>query len=559
MKFLLIFFISLILTILITPYLIRLLRNKGHFDLPGDRKIHIDKTPRMGGVVLFVVLITLLLIFYADIIAIKYMIFGSIVIFICGILDDLYDLSWPIKLFIQSIASLLLLIFLNTFIVEVKLFTIIIIYPFDQILLFIFILGVINSVNFLDGMDGLVSGYSLLNFIIILVLGIYKNDTLLILVSSIFIGSVIGFLKFNAHPAKIFLGDSGSLFIGFLLAFVSIKAFTNFRAASETITNLDIAFPIILLSIPIIDSTRVVSQRLFNKTNPFLPDTNHLHHVIYHTRISHKRAVFIIHLFSIIFAGLALYYIQNGPDYILILAYTLSLTLLVFAKPGLSFLANFEIISKVKALLLFLPSFIINTFKKYFLIISPLFVGIIIFKSISTKSFLELDYIIFLLVIGIIMIMVAHFHNKITTTINGLYFFFNVSIFFLFNNSLHIFNSNGATDLLIKTGNIFLITIILLALLITFFIVVKDRLNINGTLFTGIELIILVVIAMLISIRELVGTINIDAIVENLVIAFILYLWYKIIIHLKPNLNKNLFYGSFVISFISILISLLSL
>ena len=218
MQYLIILFATLVGTIFIAPYFIELFNKIKIVDLPdGMRKLHSTPVPRMGGLLIFLVFIASLFIFYGDINSIKFYLFGIIIIFTLGAYDDLLGTNWSLKFLYQIVAASLLLLFLLPKFSSLHLFT------FDfpivpaSIILIVFIVGTINSFNLLDGLDGLVSGISLLVFILLFFVSLNFMDTFLLIVLSSVIGCLIGFLKYNGYPARIFLGDSGSFLLGYLV------------------------------------------------------------------------------------------------------------------------------------------------------------------------------------------------------------------------------------------------------------------------------------------------------------------------------------------------------
>tara|TARA_B100001093_G_C26489846_1_gene868570 strand:+ start:160 stop:657 length:498 start_codon:yes stop_codon:yes gene_type:complete len=164
--------------------------------------------------------------------------------------------------------------------------------------------GVINAINWLDGLDGLSSGYVTIICIPLIFLAFYfENYYLLPFILSL-IGSCIGFLRYNIYPSKILMGDGGSNFLGSFLAITSILAI---KSSSD---NLYLLPSLFLLSMPILDMAFVIFTRFMNKTSPFLPDNNHLHHRIMNSGFSHKNTVYIIHSFTIFLSTIicVLYY-----------------------------------------------------------------------------------------------------------------------------------------------------------------------------------------------------------------------------------------------------------
>lgn len=199
-------FFSFLIAIIITPLFIKYLTNLGILDNPdNNRKLHSSPVPRMGGLVIYLIIISFILIFYSDIREIKELLIGSFILIVLGVIDDFIGIRWYIKFIVQSIASVFLVfqLFVNqnySFnIAGYNLPT-----EFAIILSFFAIVGLLNAFNLLDGLDGLVSGLSLIIASLSFLLSVYVNSYLQSLLSIVLIGSTLGFLKYNGNPARIF-------------------------------------------------------------------------------------------------------------------------------------------------------------------------------------------------------------------------------------------------------------------------------------------------------------------------------------------------------------------
>lgn len=306
MYLILIFYVNLTLTLLFTPFLIIYLTKHEIIDLPGGRRVNTYAVPRMGGVIVYLTSILSVLIFYGDLGIIKYFILGSVIIFFLGSVDDINGVGYKVKFLVQFIAALLLITFLSSEYNTLSFFGIHIPAPFDKVLLTIFVVGVMNAINLYDGLDGLVPGFSLLVSIVTLIIGWHLNDKLVLILSASLIGALIGFLKYNASPAKIFLGDSGSLTLGFFLA-----ATVLLSSRSASTGNIDLTFSVILLAVPIVDTLKVMLIRLKKHRNIFISDKSHVHHIILQCNVNHKTTVLILQGFSLVFAMTAMLYSRN--------------------------------------------------------------------------------------------------------------------------------------------------------------------------------------------------------------------------------------------------------
>jgi UDP-GlcNAc:undecaprenyl-phosphate GlcNAc-1-phosphate transferase len=160
------------------------------------------------------------------------------------------------------------------------------------------IVGVTNAINLIDGLDGLAAGVSGIAVATILVMGIIMGNTTVILLSAILLGSIVGFLFFNFHPAKIFMGDSGSLFLGFALATLSMLGF-------KQITVVSFVTPLLIIGVPLSDTFFAIVRRWIHKKPIFAPDKGHLHHCLQQLGFSHRKTVLIIYGIATFFGACA--------------------------------------------------------------------------------------------------------------------------------------------------------------------------------------------------------------------------------------------------------------
>ena len=324
MDLLIIFYISLLLTLFFTPFFIEYLTKHEIIDLPGGRRINTYAVPRMGGLVIYLTSILSIVAFYGNLDEVKYFILGSVLLLLVGVFDDVREVNYKKKFVVQFATALLLVAFLSSRYSTLSFFGLNIPYPLDKIILIIFIVGVINALNLYDGLDGLVTGFSLLVTIITFIIGWQLDNRLLLILSVSLIGSLTGFLKYNAYPAKIFLGDCGSLTLGFFLVTLALISSENIATR-----NMDLTFSVILLATPVIDTLKVMFIRIKNRRNPFISDTSHVHHIILGSNVKHKATVFILQGFSLLFVLIAVLYRSNFVVGLVIFAFLASMLLLI--------------------------------------------------------------------------------------------------------------------------------------------------------------------------------------------------------------------------------------
>ncbi|MBC8590099.1 glycosyltransferase family 4 protein [Wansuia hejianensis] len=301
-NFIMPFCISAFISLLMTPLVKKLAWKIGAVDIPKDgRRIHRKAMPLIGGLAIYIgVIITSIIYLPLDRFLIS-MIIGSTIIVISGIIDDIKELSPRLKLIFQLMSGLVLILgdvridFIrnpfsnNNLLLDLKWLSI-------PITLF-WCIGIINTFNLIDGLDGLAAGVAFISsFSLILVAGRY-NYTNIIILSSIVAGACIGFLPFNFNPARIFMGDTGSLFLGFMLASISIEG------VMKSVTAISIVVPIMILGIPIFDTTFAIIRRFLSGKSIMDADKGHLHHRLMNRGYGHRDTVLILYSISIIFGA----------------------------------------------------------------------------------------------------------------------------------------------------------------------------------------------------------------------------------------------------------------
>jgi UDP-GlcNAc:undecaprenyl-phosphate GlcNAc-1-phosphate transferase len=283
------FFVSFI----ITPFIARLGKKQNLVDKPGYRKIHNDAIPNLGGIVIFFGFLFSILIFVPLQKQIQLLIAGSIIILLLGIVDDITDLKPLNKILIQMIPALIFIVFhssvINQFIWQKLSFFNTAGYLLYPILL-LWIVGVTNSINLIDGLDGLASGISIIALSTLLILGFFVDEGYQTynLLNAALLGSIIAFFRYNFFPAQIFLGDSGSTFSGFLISSSSIL----WVIYSDKV--LFFIIPVLLLGLPIFDTFFAIWRRYRSHKPIFQADQGHLHHRLLKRGISHRNVVLFL-------------------------------------------------------------------------------------------------------------------------------------------------------------------------------------------------------------------------------------------------------------------------
>jgi len=496
----------------------------------------------MGGIVIYCVSVFLLFSFYNDLNSIRLIGVGSLIILLCGIIDDIRGLKYSTKFLFQISASLSIIIHYKEYLNNVMIFGFSLPFPLDLIILLIFYVGVINAINWMDGLDGLITGYSLIMFSVIFVLSYQRDDAFLIMLSAAFIGSLLGFTKFNAYPANIFLGDTGSMILGYFLL-VSLTEIS----LSKTTRVLDLTLPIYFLALPIVDTLKVIIIRLLRGSSIFHSDFNHLHHIMLSYKIRHKTTVFFIQIITISFCVVALYYYKTS-SLLTIVPFTILSLLIIFIDPILKVLYRVELIRKKIRVYEELPAKLISVLRKFIYKASFLLLFILGLLSFPLHIEINSSYLLILLIAELVLLSLALFQKSYKEPFIHWNVFFNFTIYFWLYNIIK-YNDQSNLLLLSYLSNAYFIycfagftLILLLFLTARHKIIPADYLFLRGT-----DLTIIVFILITFILRVFIGGPLIIIFSSSMLMAFIFYLWYKVYIVITPSRGRYLFYGSFAL------------
>lgn len=300
-----IYFSALVMSMFITIAIIPIARDLAGkyraFDFPGGRKIHDRPIPKCGGIAMILGAVLPILLWTHGGPFIHSLLIGSWIIIVFGFIDDMKDLSYGLKFCGQLIAALVVILYGGLEFQRVgELFPGVSTLPqYIAIpLTVIIIVGVTNAMNLSDGLDGLAGGISLLSFICIGYLAFNAGATAIVVVCFAMIGAIVGFLRFNTHPASIFMGDTGSQLLGFL-------AITSSLGLTQQYAPLNKVLPLLIMGLPIFDTIRVMVDRMLEKRSPFEPDTRHLHHRLMEFDLYHTEAVLTIYILHAILVTIA--------------------------------------------------------------------------------------------------------------------------------------------------------------------------------------------------------------------------------------------------------------
>lgn len=284
------FVIAFFISLAATPFISKLAFRVGAIDKPDARKVHSRIMPRLGGLAIylaFTLTVLLLVPMSKEIIG---LLIGGTFIMAVGFVDDIRNISPRVKLLGQIVAASVLVVFG----VKVTFLT----NPFGPLiyldyfgipLTILWVVGVTNAVNLVDGLDGLAGGLASIAAMTIGLIAWHEGQLIAVLPAVALCAGLMGFLKYNFHPAKIFMGDSGSLFLGYMLAGLSVIGLTK---GASVIT---IFVPVLIFGIPIFDTLFAILRRYINNKPIFQADKEHLHHRLLALGLSQRQTVFVIY------------------------------------------------------------------------------------------------------------------------------------------------------------------------------------------------------------------------------------------------------------------------
>jgi UDP-GlcNAc:undecaprenyl-phosphate GlcNAc-1-phosphate transferase len=302
------FVLALAATALITPLVLRMAIKLGHFDRPvSERHVHTEPTPRIGGVAiylgfmlaLFVTLNVALLnntvikhyLDTPDLARVIGLLFGGTLMMGVGLWDDVMGMRPRNKFIAQFAVAAIAVLFYGFTIYHLRLphFGLVELGWFGIPFSLFWYLGMVNAINFLDGLDGLVAGYTVIAAVALTVISLLKGQYLVAITTCAIAGSAAGFLPYNYNPARIFMGDGGSLFIGFVLATVGVMG-TEKEAVA-----ISLVVPLLILALPILDTAKVIARRLHKGAPLSLADREHVHHQLLDLGLTQRQAVLLIY------------------------------------------------------------------------------------------------------------------------------------------------------------------------------------------------------------------------------------------------------------------------
>ncbi len=321
-----------ILAFILTPFVKNLAYKIGAIDVPkDDRRMHNKPIPRLGGLAMFFGFLLSVLLFVPITMKMQGILLGAVVIVILGVIDDVVSLPALLKFFVQIFAALIVVfhgtvieVFSNPNFFSDRMYIDLGMWSIPVTV--IWIVAITNAVNLIDGLDGLSVGVCTIASISILVIAVLVSDYNIVLLMAALAGACIGFLPFNVNPAKIFAGDTGATFLGFILATVSVQGMF------KTYAVLSFAVPFLVLGLPIFDTMFAICRRLLHGQSPMKADRGHVHHRLIDMGFSQKQSVLILYLMSGILGMSAVVLTSNGAAKALIFVIAIIVAVIIGAK-----------------------------------------------------------------------------------------------------------------------------------------------------------------------------------------------------------------------------------
>ena len=304
--------VAMLISFVATPWVKKLAYKVGAVDVPKDnRRMHDHPIPRMGGLAIFIGCVVSILLFADLIKPLQGILLGSCLIVAVGVVDDAHPLGAGVKFILQIVAALIAVwhgviiqTIANPFFFGDN--------PYWNFgiwavpITVIWIVAVTNSVNLIDGLDGLADGVSTIGAFTMLIIALLMGDLEIAVITAALVGACVGFIPYNRNPAKIFMGDTGSTFLGFMLATVSVIGLFKFYAVISFIV------PFIILGFPIFDTASAFTRRILKGQNPMKADRSHTHHKLIDMGMNQKQAVATLYLVAGILGLCAVMIVTTG-------------------------------------------------------------------------------------------------------------------------------------------------------------------------------------------------------------------------------------------------------
>ncbi|MCR5825364.1 MAG: undecaprenyl/decaprenyl-phosphate alpha-N-acetylglucosaminyl 1-phosphate transferase [Oscillospiraceae bacterium] len=303
---------AMLVSFILSPLVKSFAYKIGAIDVPKDkRRMHKKPTPRLGGLAIFLGFLFSILIFARPFnMQLRGILLGSVMIVVLGVVDDSTPLRAGFKFLVQ-IAAALVAVYHGVVVQILSNPNVLSDEPYWFLgwasvpITVLWIVGITNSVNLIDGLDGLANGVSTISALSTLVIALLVSEAQTAIVMAALVGACVGFMPYNKNPAQMFMGDTGSTFLGFILATMSIQGLFKYYAI------ISFAVPFLILGLPMFDTLFAIVRRLAHGQNPMSPDRGHIHHRLIDMGLSQKQAVAALYVVSSIL-GLSAVVLTTG-------------------------------------------------------------------------------------------------------------------------------------------------------------------------------------------------------------------------------------------------------
>ncbi|MDY3984719.1 MraY family glycosyltransferase [Dysosmobacter sp.] len=324
--------VALVVSFLTTPVVKTFAYKVGAIDVPKDaRRMHKVPIPRLGGLAIFIGFMVSILLFASITSEMKSILLGAVIIVVLGVVDDIMALPAMLKFVVQIVAASIpathgvqILAFSNPNIFSDDLYWVLgwLSIPFTVI----WIVAITNAVNLIDGLDGLANGVSAISATTMLVIALVGNQTQVAIVLAALVGACVGFMPYNMNPAKMFMGDTGATFLGFILATMSIQGLFKYYAV------ISFVVPFLILGLPIFDTAFAFIRRIAHGQSPMHADRSHIHHRLIDMGLNQKQAVATLYVISAILGLSAVVLTTGGEQKAMVLFAALCIVAVVAAR-----------------------------------------------------------------------------------------------------------------------------------------------------------------------------------------------------------------------------------
>lgn len=327
------FISAVIISFIMTPPARKLAIKVGALDVPKDsRKIHTKPMPYFGGLAIYISIISCMYAYMPHTITNIHIMVGATIIVLTGIVDDMYDMPAKIKMFMQIVAAVVAIRggvhihFITNPLSDTGMSYLLswLSYPITLV----WLVGITNTINLIDGLDGLASGVASIAATTLLFTASKMGYDFIVMQCAIIAGASLGFLPFNFNPAKIFMGDTGAMLLGYMLAVTSILGMV------KSVTVVALAVPIFALGLPIFDTAFAIIRRVINKKPIMQADKEHLHHRLMRRGLNQRQTVLILYFISMMLGIVSVAIADTEPLIGIIVATMVVLIIFYFAKAG---------------------------------------------------------------------------------------------------------------------------------------------------------------------------------------------------------------------------------